>query len=401
MAIQTYQDCVDGLIDYLGGGPSDQVLRDVRRSILESYRDLPNSHKWPYLYRQGRVLTQAPYYGNDVDPRATISYQHSGGAKPRTVTISGSTWPSWSGSAFLRVSTAEEAAFNYQMYKVAKLLSATTLQLDDEVNPGRDLPSGTLFILYQDSYQLPADLIYQDQPFYELNLGKMQYVQPSEWLFENRYILSQGTPEWYCITGDLNYPGRLVMRIVPFPSDSKTIDFMYMRRPRPLIYQHQHGGLASVGSGGTTVTCTQGTFTPTMEGSVIRLAGNAKTPSNAIGSVAGYNPAVLEAMIINYVSATAVTIDAPAPAALTSVGFYVSDPIDFQQGTMLTAFLRMCESKLANYRKLKDKDSVQAGALFALEQGKAASQTSYAGRVAGPRSSPRLRLRDRGPLIRD
>jgi hypothetical protein len=399
--IHTYQDSVDGLIDILGGGPGDQVLRDVRRSITEAYREIPNSHQWMYLFRHGRIITQAPYYGKDVNPRATISYQHSGGAKPRLVTLSGSTWPSWAASAFLRVSTSEQDSFNYQMFRVAKVLTGTTLQLDDEVNPGRDLPSGTLFIMYQDSYELPGDYIAAGQPFYELNIGGMNYVQPSEWLFDNRYVLSQGTPQWYTITGDRQYPGRMVMRIVPFPNDAKTIDFMYLRRPRPLVYQQSMGGSVAVGSGGTTVTCTTGAFAPTMEGSIIRISSNAKTPSSDIGSVAGYNPAAHEATIANFISSTVVTIDAPSPAALSGVGYYVSDPVDFEQGTMLTAFIRMSEAKLANLRNLKNKSDIMANAEYALSQGKAAASPSFAGRCAGPRGFQRLRLRDRGPLIRD
>lgn len=397
--IHTYQDSIDGLIDFCGGGPADQVMRDVRRAVQEAYRDLPNAHKWPYLFRHGRLITVPPYSGEDpagVNPRATIAYVQA----TRTVTLTGAQWPSWAASAFIRVQ-ASDSSYNYQMFRVAKVLTATTLVLDDEVNPGQDLASGTLFLMYQDTYQLPADLISQDQPFYELNIGGMQYVQPSEWLFENRYVLSMGTPQFYSITGDRQYAGRLVMRIVPFPSEQRTIDFMYLRRPRPLTFQQVNGGLAAIGSGGTTVTLSQPIFNPAMEGSVIRISGTAKTPSGAIGSIAGYNPPLIEATIINYVSPTVAMIDTPSPAALTGVGYYITDPVDFEQGTMLSAFLRMSESKLANLRNLKGKTDTQAASLFALEQGKSAASPSYAGKQAGPRAQMRLRLRDRGPLIRD
>lgn len=401
--IATYQDSVDGLIDFVGGGPSDQVLRDVRRAVAEAYREIPNVHKWPYLYRHGRLVTQAPYFGIDpagVNPRATIQYQHSGGVRPRLMTLTGGVWPSWAASAFIRVSTAEES-FNFQMFRVSQVLSATTLVLDDQINPGVDIAPGTTFIMYQDSYQLPADLISQDQPFYELNIGGMQYVQPREWLFENRYILSEGTPNFYTISGDPQYPGRLVMRIVPWPSESRTIDFIYMRRPRPLIYQQTNGGVLTISNGGTTVSCSTPSFTSAMVGSILRVSANAKTPSNAIGSVAGYNPAVLEATILSFISATSIIIDTPSPQILSGVGWYVSDPIDFEQGTMLTAFVRSSEAKIAGLRNLKTKNDAQVASNVALEQGRAAASPSFAGRRAGPACNQRLRLRDRGPLIRD
>jgi hypothetical protein len=400
--IHTYQDSIDHLIDFVGGGPADQVLRDVRRSVAEAYRELPNAHKWPYLVRQGRIITNPPYFGIDpagINPQASIQYQATSGSVPRLVTLTGAQWPSWAANAFLRVQNGD-GSYSYAMYRVAKVLSATTLTLDCEVCPATDIVAGTYFTLYQNIYELPSDLISQDQPFYQVNIGGMTYVQPREWMFTNQYILSEGTPQWYSVGGDPQYPGRLVMRIAPFPTEQNNIDFMYLRRPRPLVFQQVNGGLASIGANSTTVTLSQPIFVPSMEGSIIRLAANAKTPSGAIGSIAGYNPPSLEATITNYISPTAATVSLSSPSALTGVGYYVTDPIDFEQGQMLSAFLRMSEAKLANLRNLKNKGDIQAGALFALEEGKAAASVSYAGQCAGPRSRQRLRLRDMGPLIR-
>ena len=396
--IQTYQDCVDNLIDFLGGGPSDQVVRSVRQAIQEAYREIPNSHKWPYLYRHGRLMTQAPFNGADpagIQPQATVQYQQSSGARPRMMTISGGTWPSWVAGGYIRIADTT-GEFNFVAYRVSQSISATVITLDDEVNPGSDIPSGTEFILYQDSYLVPSDFIAEDQLLYEMNIGGMQYVHPRDWLYENRYVLSEGTPCLYTVTGDRQYPGRLVMRIVPWPSESRSIDFIYLRRPRPMAIQQASGGTVSVPSGSVTVTASAPSFTSAMCGSVIRVSGNAKPPSGPLGSLAGYNPAALEATIIGYVSPTVVTIDTPSPSLLSAVNYYVSDPVDFEPGAMLNAFLRCQEKCLAKLRTLKVQPQAQQDYLFALEQAKAAASPSFAGRRAGPIGFGRRRLRDCG-----
>ena len=219
MGFTTYEDVVEHGFDYLGGNPNDNARRDCVRAALEAYRDLANAHTWSYLYTHGRVIT-SPTFGDG----ATLQYRHTGGTYERMVTLSGDVWPDWAADGYIRVG---QVAF-----RVAERKRATVVTLDEVINPGEDIGSGTEFTLYRDTYLLPADYIAQDQALYENNFGGMRYAHPKDWLYENRYVIASGLPEFYTITGDPKYPGRLVLRVFPWPDDHRTIDFIYKRRPR-------------------------------------------------------------------------------------------------------------------------------------------------------------------------
>jgi hypothetical protein len=373
----TFADAIDHLADYLGAGTSDAVQRDCRRAILAAYRDLANAHRWSYLYHHGRIVTVAPY------ATGTVAYQHAGGLYERMVTLSGGTWPTWAAGGYLRVGVVN--------WRVAQVKSPTVLTLDELVNPGVDVAAGATFKLYQDTYLLPADFIGQDQALYELNFGGMEYVHPKAWLFENRYILAEGVPQCYTVTGDSQYPGRLVMRVTPFPSESRTIDFVYHRRPRDLRIALENAGKATLASGQPTVTGTAGNFKPSMVGCIFRSSDNGtKAPT----STTGLYPATFESQVVGYVSPTQLTLLDNAPANYTGVLYTVSDPVDIEEGTMLNALLRGCEMQVALGRTLKDKPSAAPLYRQALVEAKSADSRPFSGRYVGQHGPFARRLRD-------
>src|SRR5437868_932454 len=95
-----FQDILEHGRDYLGGGISEASKRDCVRAALEALRDIANAFNWSYFYTHGRVITDAMYDASVTG--ATIQYQHSGGAYPRQVTISGDTWPTWAAGSYVR-----------------------------------------------------------------------------------------------------------------------------------------------------------------------------------------------------------------------------------------------------------------------------------------------------------
>src|SRR4051812_47483073 len=99
----TFQDAIDHGLDYLGTqGASDQIRRDCIRAALETYRDLANAFNWSYLYTHSRIITSGSFDG--AAHGATLTYDHTGGTYERMATISGSTWPSYSGDGcYIRV----------------------------------------------------------------------------------------------------------------------------------------------------------------------------------------------------------------------------------------------------------------------------------------------------------
>jgi len=413
----TFQDLIDHGVDYIGGNPAQQVRRDVIRAILEAYRELINAHNWSYLYTQGRIISNPAYDGSVQSPPATIQYQQSAGSYPYQVTLTGGTWPPWAGQGYLRCSVQglfpEYEPVDYDVntstsfvaYKVAELKSATVLTLDNQLNPGIDLPAGTQFTLYCDSYVLPIDFVAADQAMYEQMFGGMEFSHPRDWLYENRYVFAQGIPYKYTIRGDKKWPGRMVISIYPWPYEYRTMDFIYKRRPRVLsnpLYTTGTVSGTSVGAAynqsgtmdasGQTLTGVGTNWTPEMVGSVIRL-----TPSTTVqpsSMIMGTNPATYESVVTDYISSTSLVMQDPLDQTYSGVQYTMSDPIEIEPGAMMNAMYRCVEKHIGQARTLKDKPSAQAQYLVELRAARSADSRSFMGRAAGCGEPMRRRLRD-------
>lgn len=376
MQYVTFQDAIEHVIDFLGGNPSQVAVRDSRRCILQAYRDLTNDRRWSYLMRHGRLVTNTPY------STGTIAYLQSSGALPYQVTLTGGTWPSWAAGGYLRV--------GLQSWRVATRASATVLTLDPQVNPGTDVTS-TGYVLFQDTYLLPADFRDSDKFLYEQNFGGMSYVHPSEWLFENRYVYAQGIPVIYTIVGDQQYPGRLVVKMAPFPSELKTIDFLYHRRPRDLSLASYSTGKLAVTSGSQAVVGTGTSWTASMVGSVLRASPLPLIPPT---SLVGPNPPSYEAVITGFTDATHITTDTPADQTYTAALYTIGDPVDVEAGAMMNAFYRGCEYQISIGRTMKNHKEIASAYQLGLLRAREADSRSFAGRRAGESHVIRQRLRD-------
>lgn len=374
--LYTYSDAVESLIDYLGGSISDVAVRDCKRAVHDAYRDLANAHTWTYLYDLGRIITSSPYTAG------TMTYLQSSGTYPRQVTLATGTWPSWAGSGFIRIDTVN--------FRVDQRISDTVVTLTETLNPGVDIPVSVGFTLYQDTYLLPADYIAQDQAMYERNFCGMTYTHPRDWAYENRYRFAEGVPEFYTIMGNRQIPGRLFLYLFPFPSETKTIDFIYKRRPRALTHYRVNTGTSALSLGSTVVSGSGTSWDSTMVGSTLRVSGSAQPPTGYTGP----NPSVFESIILAVTSPTSLTTYDPSPVSISSAVYLISDPIDIEIGAMLNGYKRGCEMQISMNRTLKDKPSAKLQYRDALVEAKEADSRSFAGRHAGPKHALRLRLRD-------
>lgn len=385
-----FQDIIDHGIDYLGGNPADQTKRDCVRAALEAYRDLCNAFTWSYLYTQGRIITSQAYDSSVVG--STVAYLESSGTYPRQMTITGDTWPAWAANGIVRIgglAPGDNSGGQYDSvyagpnttgpvgYKVDQRISATVITLDPVICPVADIAAGTSFVLYQDTYVLPDDFVAQDQALYESHFSGMHFTHPREWLFENRYIFSSGVPEFFTITGDRKYPGRLVTRMFPWPYQSKSVDFIYKRRPHRLYTQSVTSGTVSATSGSNVVTGVGTAFSPNMVGSTFRLSGNTKPPSSLI---MGTNIGVFETVVQSWVSPTSIVLQDDLDATYSGVGYMISDTVDIEPGAMLNAYLRCVEKHIGMARTLKDKPSASKQYDVALSEAKCADSRSFAGR---------------------
>lgn len=381
MALFTFADALDSLLAYLGGAPSEQVRRDCYQSIDEAIRELTNAHSWSYLFTHGRLNMHPPF------TTGTINYLASDGAFPYQVALVGAAWPSWAADAYLRIGTVT--------YRVDQRVDASTLSLMPPLVPAEDLPAGTIYALYQDSYLLPADFAAQDQGLYEYAFGGMDYVHPRDWLRAGRYSYQVGMPRAYCIDGDPKYPGRLVARFSPIPSDARTVDFLYKRRPRPIVWQSYSTGTVALSPLSAVVTGAGTNWDQTMAGSILRTSPNSALPT----WMPGGNVATFEGVIRSVTSPTSLVLQAAPTVTYAAAVYRISDPVDIEVGSMENAFLRCCEHKLSQHRIMKDKPSAKTQYIDELIRAKEADSRSFTGRAEGDDGGYRISMKDmpRGP----
>ena len=332
LTLNTYSDAVQHLVDYLGAATGEDNVRFARGAVQDAYKEFANVHQWSYYFTRGRCNTVVP------QNTGTIAFTFSS----LTVTLCDATWPSWVLQGVLVIQNVP--------YQIASNPTSTTITLTPQASPAADIVSGTGYTLYQDAYPCPIDLVETDEIVNLVNSLDLEFEHPSTWLTLQRVYRGPATPRTYTIMGSSTQYGELTFRFYPPPDNVYPLDFIYKRRPRPMVYADVNQGKVSTTNGQVTVTGTGTAFTPDMVGSVIRFSavGNTKTPTG----IEGQNPFSYERTIVAYSSPTSITID--ADPGLTSSGVYynISDPIDIEEGAMLSFFWRYCESKMRMKRRM-------------------------------------------------
>ncbi len=100
----------------------------------------------------------------------------------------------------------------------------------------------------------------------------------------------------------------------------------------------------------TVVVGTGTAWTSKMVNTVIRFSGDKiDYPTGPNGA----NMPVLERTVAAVTDGTHIVLDSAADQTLTNVYHVISDPVDVEEGAMLTAFLRKCELQLSIIREKK------------------------------------------------
>lgn len=377
VALWTYKDAVDHAIDFLGADVSNEAARVAKRAVLAAYLEIANAHRWSYLYQRGRVTTVEPY------ATGTVAFDYTGGTYERMLTLTDGTWPEWAPYGVVVIGQTA--------YEVADRKSSAVLTLASHGNPGEDIDAGTSYTLYRDTYPLPSDFIAADEVIAIGQIACLTYQHPREWVNRQRIIQSPAVPNVYTVMGDQNYFGTLALKLFPAPDDAYQLDFIYQRRPRQLSLEEYSTGTVTVAADAVTVTGSGTTFTSAMVGSVIRLSDDS---TNKPTGVVGSEPAAQERVVMSYTSATEVSVDTAFDQTLTGVKFVISNPLDLEEGAMLTAFWRCVEKELGVLRKMKDRDELFNLYRQALILAREADSRSFQPRAAGMASGMPYRLRD-------
>jgi hypothetical protein len=363
----TFGDAVEHALNWLGSSAlnADRDRSDARRAAIAGLRSLGEAHPWTHYVTLGRINTVSPF------GTGTIRFQVSGGSAPNLVTLSGGTWPSWAPGASLRIGE--------RLYPVAQSLSGTTLILAGDTSPLEDVPAGTTFKLFQDTYALPADWRQADVGISERHFSDLTYVAPQNWLRWVRSYQDAANPCVYTVTTDVRYPGRYVARLWPIPQEARTIDYVYRRSPRPLRFQGVREGTVSVTSGSNILTGIGTRFRREHVGSVVRITDPvAPTPGATPTAEWGLNPYVHETRIMTATNLVSVVMEASAPVTGSRLGYIISDPVDINAAAMLTAYQRAIEWQMSLLRSMTDKPNPRAAWDRALTEAMAADNV-YSG----------------------
>lgn len=348
----TYQDAVEHLLDSFDIDITGRYERVARRAVQNAYTELINRANWEYFVRRLTLRTAAQ------QTTGTIVYDHTGGSSERLVTLTGATWPA--DVIDYRI------IINGVSYPVASRVSGTAITLTEAMNPGADVAS-TTYTLYKASYLLPADFrelislwdLETRKPV-GIILNATQHAQSAAW-FDRPSL-----PLWAAIRNDASFYNRFSLVFSPPPDMERTYDLLYKAAARAL--QTAKYATGTVTTNGTTTVSGSGTaFTDRMVGCIIRFSSSTTVePTGIAGGIAGDdNPAAYERSITAVGSGTSLTVDGAVPT-LSGVKYTISDPLDIDQGTMLTALLRMAEADAARQLNRRDVETKEVAALRAL-----------------------------------
>lgn len=384
VSLTTYKDEIDHLTDYLGASVSSEGLRNTRRAIQSAYRIFATAARWHYFYSRGRIVTVSP------QTTGTIAYDHTGGTYERMVTLTGASWPSWAGFGGLIIDNIP--------YFIATRKSSSIVTLSINSNPGDDVAAGTSYTLFRDTFPLPSDFLASDE-FVNLNFGPYpMYCHPTEILLQARLQNTPATPRHFTFTGDPHAMGTLAVRFFPMPDNVYKMDFIYQRRPRPLLVEDYNTGTVAVSAPSTTVTGTGTTWTSSMIGSVIRISNSTSLVPDGLGGDNPYVNGGVERTIMDVTSTTAITVDATISTTYSGVKYRISDPVDIEDASMLAAFQRCAEREVSLTSKMKDRQLAEQDYVRALILAREADSRFFGEQRAGgpPRYPYRLRDMPRG-----
>lgn len=99
-------------------------------------------------------------------------------------------------------------------------------------------------------------------------------------------------------------------------------------------------------------------------------------------------------MVISVESATSLTVDAVVDETLTAVKYRLSDPVDLEEYSMLSAFQRGIECELAFSRRMKERVDIKAMYMNELRMAMQADSRSMEPRAAGMGGTLIKQLRD-------
>lgn len=372
--VVTYRDTAVKLITRFGLSGSDREVNQLRVAIADAYRDLPGMHNWRYYTRQLTFMTSATV---TVD----VSYDHTGGAHERLMTITGTgTWPADAEYGEVRIGT--------ETFQVERRVSDTLITLSRSANPGADTSGSCVWM--RSTYTLP----YPPRQVHEVwradGTGRLAFTIVSNLGVEVQFYDETATPWRYTLLSSRSVAGGTDIKIIPAPSEAKNYQVTCEIRPWSLLTYDISDTDGAVTSGSTTFTSARGAFTNTLVGSVIRLSSTSAMPRGKFDFDFSRPEFTFQTFVRRVINGTSLELADAAPSTLSGVGYVISDPIDIEYSVMQNYFEALCWEKFAMNHDNKSLPQAKAVAKEELEKAMT-SESSYNWNVQ-TRTMPWLRL---------
>lgn len=352
----TYKDLLDQANDFLGQLNQGLGQRELRGCVQTGYDELAMAHKWVYLMKVARIVTQSP------QTTGTVQYTHSA----KQFVLTGATWPSWANQGTIN-------ALDVLSEIVSVAGDNVTATADSNLNPGQDVAAGTAYTLAQDAFLLPSDFQLASSPISESCVVGFQYIRPDEWLELRRIRQAVGQPTLYTFLQDQRYYGNVAIGLYPAPDRVLTLDVIYKAMPRALKYSGEENGLrgtATITASVNTATLNTGTLTANQIGSVFRIRSDSNEPTGRYGMYP-----FDEQKVITGVAGSVITFDTAFRSSYSAGKFIVSDPVDVSPN-MVHALIRGVERQCAIKRRMDQRVRIEESYFMALSQAKSADSRS-------------------------
>ena len=326
----TYADALVDLTYFQREAEISAGERSLRGAIRRAYREITAADNWTCLQTNGRITLVA------AQMDGTVQYVESSGA----LILTGSTWPADAVDWSVQVDTDEGLV----LCDVASRDSDTQLTLDPVLNPGRDLPAGSSYVIFPRYYRLPNDFIATTQPVDESFLGLGQYILPENMLqLMHDLSIAEDMVRYYTIMPVPRLYGAFGLYLDSYFTEERTVDFINKRKPRDLRYAGKDPGEApgtiSVAAGNATLFGSSTAFSPNHVGALLRIGDTTSYPTG----LDDLHPYVEQRSLVAYTSASAMTLDAAPQATASGVHYSITDPIDLDDTVydVVLAFAKM------------------------------------------------------------
>lgn len=361
------------LLRWLGGDNNEQSLLDCRNSINDALKELWGRYEWPYYAGRQTLIVNAPYQTGTVTfDLATLSF-----------TLTGGTWPAWAEYGHIKIGS--------NFAKVTRRVSGTVITIEDSTQFTADLVTAQTYGLWRSEYPLPNNIRKISYLTNDTNSQHVcEYVTPME--FSTRRPGIYGTvPLQFTVRKDPKLGNGLNICLWPFPSNSWTYRYSFIRSPREVAVWSDSTGKISTTAADATITGASTAFDATYASSILRVGRDGTNPPT--GTI-GLNPYSEELFIDSVTNTTSLETYNVASYSRSNVKYEISSLLDIDDVTMTSVFLMECYLALGKRRNKDGKEMQMIAGMHAqavrdaISKSKTASQITYAGQGRQSSVSP-------------